>query len=183
MKKILSLAISLAFFQFATFAQSNTVAFSNYSSTALTSPSSFLSTSSTLQQNSSNKGFFNFYVGGFGVRTEAKNWGYGGQVDAMLNFGKKVSIGAMGNVQMIDEQTYTPVVGYARLNLTKMIGIQGGYGWYMNDFKYNFADANNGYYGAVVLGGNRVNLEIGGYFPDNEDYRITVGLKARLFKF
>jgi hypothetical protein len=52
----------------------------------------------------------------------------------------------------------------------------------MNDFEYNFADANNGYYGAIVLGGNKINLEIGGYFPDNEDYRITVGLKARLFK-
>ena len=182
MKKLLLLAIGLAFFQFAAFAQSNSLAFSNYSSTALTSTNNFLSTSNALQQNGSTKGFFNLYVGGFGVRNEAKDWGYGGQVDAMLNFGKKVSVGAMGNVQMIGEQTYTPVVGYARLNLTKMIGIQGGYGWYMDDFKYNFADANNGYYGAVVLGGNKVNLEIGGYFPDNEDYRITVGLKARLFK-
>jgi hypothetical protein len=100
----------------------------------------------------------------------------------MFNFGKKISIGALGNVQVFGEDKYTPVVGYARLNLTKMIGIQGGYGWYMNDFEYNFADANNGYYGAIVLGGNKINLEIGGYFPDNEDYRITVGLKARLFK-
>ena len=182
MKQTLLLAIALSFFQLSAIAQSNSLAFSNYSSTALTAPSSFLSTSNTLHQSSSTKGFFNLYLGGFGVRNEAKDWGYGGQVDAVFNLGKKISVGALGNVQMIGDEKFTPLVGYGRLNLTKRIGIQAGYGWYMNDFEYNFSDANNGYYGAVVLGGNKVNLEIGGYFPDNQDYRITIGLKARLFK-
>jgi hypothetical protein len=183
MKKIFLLAIGLAFFQLATSAQSNRLALSNYSSTALTSPTSFLSTSNAAQQESSKRGFFNLYVGGFGVRNEAKDLGYGGQVDAIFNFGKKLSIGALGNVQVINDAQYTPVVGYLRLNLTEVVGIQGGYGWYMDDFKYNFADANNGYYGAVILGKKKISLEIGGYFPDNEGFRITVGLKARFFKF
>ena len=68
------------------------------------------------------------------------------------------------------------------MNLTKRIGIQGGYGWYMNDFDYDFNQANNGYYAGLLLGGNRVKMEIGGYFPDTQDYRLTVGLKMRLFK-
>lgn len=182
MKQTLLLAISLVVFQLSAISQSNSLAFSNYSSTALTTPSSFLSTSNTAKQHTSTRGFFNIYVGGFGVLNEAKVWGYGGQVDAILNLGKKLSVGALGNVQRIGTEQFTPVVGYARLNLSKIIGVQAGYGWYMDDFKYNFDDANNGYYGALILGGEKVSLELGGYFPDNQDYRITVGLKARLFK-
>ncbi len=181
MKQILVLAIGLMLFQVAAVAQINTFSLANYSSTTLTSPNDFLSTAQLLRENSS-KGFFNIYVGGIGVRNKTKDWGYGGQVDVLLNLGSKVSLGGLGNIQKIGSDQFTPVIAYARLNLHKSIGIQGGYGWYMNDFDYNFANANNGYYGGVVLGGEKINLEIGGYFPDNEDYRLTIGLKTRLFK-
>ena len=36
-----------------------------------------------------------------------------------LNLGKKLSVGALGNVQAIGDDLFTPIVGYARLNLTK----------------------------------------------------------------
>lgn len=179
MKQFILLAIGLAFFQLSAIAQSNTLALSNYSSTA--APSSFLSTAETLAQHSS-RGFFNIYVGGFGVRNETKDWGYGGQVDAVFNLGKKLAIGALGNVQRIGEDQYTPVIAYGRLNLTKRIGVQGGYGWHTTDFEYDFDGAQRGYYGGLLLGGDKLKLEVGGYFPENEDYRITVGLKARIFK-
>lgn len=178
MKQTILIAIALFSLQTLSFSQSNTLSFSNYSATA--APQSFLSTDAKAAKSS--RGFFNIYLGGFGVRNEARDWGYGGQVDAVFNLGKKISVGALGNVQVIGDDEFTPIVGYARLNLTKRIGIQGGYGWYMNDFDYDFNQANNGYYAGLLLGGNRVKMEIGGYFPDTQDYRLTVGLKMRLFK-
>ncbi|MFK7948886.1 MAG: hypothetical protein AB8G11_14935 [Saprospiraceae bacterium] len=178
MKQIILVAIAVFSFQAMAFAQTNALSISNYSATA--APQSFLSTDNNL--NKSSRGFFNIYLGGFGVRNEAKDWGVGGQVDAVVNLGRKISVGALGNVQRIGEDRYTPVVAYGRLNLTKRIGIQGGYGWYMNDFDYDFGGANNGYYGGLLLGGNRLKIEVGGYFPENQDYRVTVGLKMRLFK-
>lgn len=177
MKQIILVAIALFSLQTFSFAQSNAFSISNYSATA--APQSFLSQEC---DSKSSRGFFNIYVGGFGVRNEARDWGYGGQVDAVFNLGRKLSVGALGNVQVIGEDQFTPVVAYGRLNLTKRIGLQGGYGWYMNDFDYDFEGANNGLYGGLLLGGNRVKLEIGGYFPDAQDYRITVGMKMRLFK-
>lgn len=180
MKQTLLLAIAFVLFQTSVIAQSNALAFSNYSSTA--APSSFLSTSESLCKTKSSRGVFNIYVGGFGVRNEARDWGYGGQVDAVVNLGRKISVGALGNVQRIGDEQFTPVVAYGRLNLTKRIGVQGGYGWYMNDFDYDFGGAQTGYYGGLLLGGDKLKLELGGYFPENDDYRITVGMKMRLFK-
>ena len=178
MKQTILAAVAIFCFQAIAFSQMNSLAISNYS--AIAEPQSFLSPDHNSDKSS--RGFFNIYLGGFGVRNEAQDWGYGGQVDAVLNLGKKLSVGALGNVQAIGDDLFTPVVGYARLNLTKSIGLQGGYGWYMNDFDYNFDQANNGYYGGLLLGGNRVKLEVGGFFPNAQDYRVTVGLKMRLFK-
>ena len=178
MKQIILVAIAVFSFQAISFAQTNAFSISNYSATA--APQSFLTIDS--ETSKSSRGLFNIYLGGFGVRNEAKDWGYGGQVDAVINLGRKISVGALGNVQLIGDEQFTPVVAYGRLNLTKRIGIQGGYGWYMNDFDYDFGEANNGYYGGLLFGGNRVKLEVGGYFPDAQDYRVTLGLKMRLFK-
>jgi len=152
---------------------------SNLSTYTLAAPSSVLHQSK--RERSKSNGVFNVLVGGFGTKV-ADDYKFGGQVDVLLNLGKKLSIGAMGSTHSIGEEQMTPVIPYARINLLKRVAIQGGYGWYMNDYEYNFADANTGYYGAVVLGGSRVSLELGGYFPENQDRQLKAGLRMRLFK-
>lgn len=179
MKHFFLLAISLFCFNQLATAQTDLTSI-NYVSAVASSPN-HLTSNAELLKNSS-KGLFNIYVTGFGVRDKATNMGYGGQVDAVFNFGKKVALGGFGSIQRIDDNDFTPVAAYGRLNFTSLISLQGGFAWYMSDFHYNFTDATTGYYAGVLLGTDKVKLDISGYFPDGEDYRITAGLKVRIFK-
>jgi hypothetical protein len=181
-----SILIIAAFVIFQLSAVAQTSSFTGLSNTETISTYTLIAPSSLLNQtkkerSKSKNGVFNILVGGFGTKVN-DDYKFGGQVDVLLNLGKKISIGALGSTHKMGEEQFTPVIPYARLNLLKRVAIQGGYGWYMNDYDYNFADANQGYYGALVLGGSRLSLELGGYFPKDQDRQLKAGLRMRLFK-
>jgi hypothetical protein len=181
-----SILIIAAFVIFQLSAVAQTSSFSGLSNTETTSTYNLIAPNSLLNhsekdRSKSKNGVFNILIGGYGTKVN-DNYKLGGQVDVLLNLGKKVSIGAMASTHTIGEEQLTPVIPYARLNLLKRVAIQGGYGWYMNDYDYNFTDANQGYYGALVLGGSRLSLELGGYFPKDQDRQLKAGLRMRLFK-
>ncbi len=122
------------------------------------------------------------WIGGLGVIDENQYYGYGGQADVVLKLGKRFALGGLANLQWIDGENLTPIMPYARISFNSTTAIQGGYGWFMEDFDYDFSLASNGFYGAIILGMKKVSLEIGGYVPDDFDARLTVALKFRLFK-
>ena len=108
-----------------------------------------------------------FWIGGLRVIDEQQYFGYGGQTDVILKLGNKIALGGLANLQSIEQERLTPMVGYFRVNIKRSIALQGGYGWYMEDFDYDFNLASNGYYGGLILVGRKVAFEISGYFPDN----------------
>ena len=175
MKNTLFIIIALVAFQSISFAQSSFLT----SYTETNTPQSFLTNHSDKPK--SERGFFNIYLGA-GVVAIEDVYGFGGQFDANLHLGKKLTLGGLAAVQVIGEDRFTPMAAYARLNLTRQIGLQGGYGWYMDNFNYIFDTAQNGVYGGLVVGGNRAKLELSGYFPDGENYRLVIGTKIRIFK-
>lgn len=177
MKNTLLIMFVLMLFQSNATSQTNLLPISNLAST--TTQQNFLE--SNREGPKSERGFLNIYLGA-GVVSIENVYGFGGQFDVVLNPSKKISLGGLAAVQVIGEDQFTPMAAYMRLNLNKYIGLQGGYGWYMDDFNYNFDTAKNGIYGGLVVGGNRAKLEVSGYFPDGENYRIVIGTKIRIFK-
>ena len=175
MKNTFFIIIALVAFQSIAFAQSSFLL--NYNATD--APQSLLHNHSNSPK--SERGFFNIYLGA-GVVAIEDIYGFGGQFDANIHLGKKISLGGLAAVQVIGEDRFTPMAAYVRLNLTRHIGVQGGYGWYMDNFIYDFNTAQNGVYGGLVVGGNRAKLELSGYFPDGENYRLVIGTKIRIFK-
>jgi hypothetical protein len=175
MKQTLFFAVALFFNLLAT-AQTT-----NFAAMTAQNPANFLNGATTAKAQRGENGFFNLLAGGIVTRDVAKDYHFGGQVDAMLNFGR-VSVGALGSYHKADSVASTPIIPYLRLNLTKVIAIQGGYGWFMNDFDFDFNTQNMGYYGAAVFGGSKVSLEVGAYFPEQRERELKAALRVRLYK-